>query len=231
MTQLQLPHIPRPRGRQYRFSLFRRLIDYRWEEIEFFIRTSRKGMKAASDQFNKDFDRTTAGWSQDRIQDHVEWLADEISMLRDGSPVLMHQSHCLIVYGTFEHMLADICRTIHSDQKIAKAPPDKIYMDDAKGYLRPHIGTRPAPFDKEWQWLHEFRIIRNWLAHAGGQAQQKLQPGNWVVAQQFVRRNRGLIRFERHNDIVVEAGLVDRAISKAKAAIIRIEKAADKLYP
>lgn len=104
-------------------------------------------------------------------------------------------------------------------------------MDDAKGYIKPHLSARPAPFAKEWQWMHEFRIIRNWLAHNGGKVQKDDHPdGKWAQANTFVRRNRGLIKFSTLGEIIIENGLIDRALDKATSTIDRIHKAVQKLY-
>jgi hypothetical protein len=87
------------------------------------------------------------------------------------------------------------------------------------------------PFAKEWQWMYEFRIIRNWLAHNGGKVQKDPHSkGKWAQANTFVRRNRGLIRFAHLGEIVVEEGLVDRALEKATGAIDRLHNGAQRLY-
>lgn len=79
--------------------------------------------------------------------------------------------------------------------------------------------------------MYEFRIIRNWLAHNGGKVQKDPHSkGKWAQANTFVRRNRGLIRFAHLGEIVVEEGLVDRALEKATGAIDRLHNGAQRLY-
>jgi hypothetical protein len=224
--------MPKLRGQILIFNLVRELAEYRWAEIEGFVRASREGMGAAYEKFCKRYDETTAGWSAEKKNQYVDFIYDDIATLRDASPNIMRHSHCMIIYGTFEHALADICRSVYRDKKIPNAPPEKCYMSDAKGYLLPHIGMRSNPFGTEWEWLDELRIFRNWMAHNGGKAQKDSKSGgNWVRAQTFLNRNRGMIKFDHHREIKVEDALVDRAIKRAKDAIARIEKACDKLYP
>ena len=80
--------------------------------------------------------------------------------------------------------------------------------------------------------MDEFRIIRNWMAHNGGKARHDTGTvGNWARAQHFLRRNRGMIKFLRHNEIVVEDALVDRAMKRSAHAVARGQKAAMILYP
>ncbi len=94
-----------------------------------------------------------------------------------------------------------------------------------------HIRARPQPFGKDWQWMDEFRVLRNWMAHNGGKVQQDTNSnGNWVKAKRFVRRNRGVIKFERFGEIIVNDQLVDRAVEKATCAISAIENAVQRLY-
>lgn len=214
-----------------KFSLHRRLHAFRFEEVDSFVRHSRQGMRTAWKQFTKDFDKATAGWSESQVSDYVDHNYDDMAMLRDESPQLLRQAQCMVVYGTFENGLAKLCRAVHRDGQIATTPPSKLYMDDVKGYLRPHIRDTPKPFASDWQWMHEFRIIRNWLAHNGGVAQPDIETnGNWATANRFLRRNRGLIKFVRWNEIQIEDGLVDRAIRKATDATNRLERALQVLY-
>jgi hypothetical protein len=215
------------------FTLQKRLTEFRLKEISSFIDHSRDGMKATWKEFSKEFDETTKGLTGEQIAEYVDHIYDDMAMLRDESPQLLRHAQCMIVYGTFESSIVNLCWAAHKYGKINDAPTKKnMYMDDVKGYLRPHIRTHPAPFAKEWQWLHEFRIIRNWMAHNGGKTQEDTQPSdNWANAQTFVRRNRDLIKFAKSGEIIVEDGLIDRAIEKTTRAITRIEKAVQALYP
>lgn len=104
-------------------------------------------------------------------------------------------------------------------------------MAEVKGYLTPYLRTRPAPFAKSWQWMDEFRVIRNWMAHNGGKVREDTQPnGNWANAARFVRRNRGLIRFGGRGEIVVQGVLVDRALDQAADALDRLHRTGRELY-
>lgn len=105
----------RRRARQYIFYFHKRLTEFRLAEMEAFIHHSRSAMHAAWQKFGRDFDAKTAGWDQADIDLHVDGIIDEIAMLRDASPQMIRQTHCIMLYSTFEHALAD-----------------------AKGYLRPH---------------------------------------------------------------------------------------------
>lgn len=213
------------------FGIHRQLSAFRRQEVTSFIEHSREGMGAIWKNFSKKFDETTSGWSEGDVDEYVNHVYDDMAALRDESPQLLRHAQCMIVYGTFENSLADLCRSVHTDGKVGTAPPDRLYIDDVKGYLRPHLRQRPNPFAEDWQWMHEFRIIRNWMAHAGGRTQPDANPGgNWSQAQTFVRRNRGLIQFSQLRRIIVEDGLVDRALQKAAGAIVRVEKAAAALY-
>jgi hypothetical protein len=221
----------RPRGKITRFSLYRSLAEYRLTEIESFVHHSRSAMKGAWEKFSKDFDRKVAGWDEDRVSEYVDMIYDDMSILRDESPQLLRYAQCMVVYGTFETSLVNLANALNRDGKITADLPKKTYMDNMKVYLRPHFRIRPAPFSKEWQSMHEFRIIRNWMAHNGGKVEVDTTPdGKWAQANRFVHRNRGLIKFTRHGDIVVEDALVDRAIRKASIALATIEKAAQMLY-
>ena len=126
----------------------------------------------------------------------------------------------MVVYGMFENSLGNLCRVAQLDGKITKSLPKKLHMPDVKGYLRPHIRTQPRPFAKEWEWMDEFRIIRNWMAHNGGKVQR--DGDNWVNAKNFRRRNPRLIKFASFDEIIVEEGLVDRALEKATRATATI---------
>jgi hypothetical protein len=219
----------RQRARMTMFGVHQSLADFRRREIESFIQHSRQGMKATWKEFGEKFDKTTAEWSEEDTAEYVDHIYDDIAMLRDESPQLLRHAQCMIVYGTFENSIVNLCRAIHRDGKITTPLKDKAYMDDVKGYLKPHIGA--TAFGKEWEWMHEFRIIRNWMAHNGGKVQEDTTPGgNWERAQTFVRRNRGLIKFARYGEIIVEDGLVDRALEKAEAGVVKIEKAVKPLY-
>jgi hypothetical protein len=188
-------------------------------------------MTAMWKKFSARFDKVTAGLTEEAMAEYIDHVYDDIAMLRDESPQLLRHAQCMIVYGTFEKRMANLCRAVHSDGKITNPPPDKLYMDDVKGYLRLHVGTRPQPFGKDWQWMDEFRVIRNWMAHNGGKVQLDTKSnGNWVKAKRFVRRNRGLIEFARFDEIIVNDQLVDRALEKATRAISAIEKAVQRLY-
>jgi hypothetical protein len=213
------------------FHAHRQLAEFRFGEVAGFVEHSRDAMKEAWQSFSKEFDQTTAGWTTDEIGDYVDQRYDDIAQLRDASPQLLRHAQCMVVYGTFENAIVELCRVVHRDGKIANPPKDKVYMDDVKGYLRPHIGKRPAPFAADWQWMYELRIVRNWMAHNGGQVQEDSQlGGNWANAQRFVRRNRGLIKFAKHGDILVEDALVDRALEKAADAFERLATATERLY-
>ena len=213
------------------FRIERTMTRHRFQEITSFINHSRQGMAAMWKKFSARFDKMTAGLTEEAIAEYIDHVYDDIAMLRDESPQLLRHAQCMMIYGTFEKRMESLCRAVHSDGKITSPPRDKLYMDGAKGYLCPHIGTRPQPFGKDWEWMDEFRIIRNWMAHNGGKVQKDIKPnGNWVKAEKFVRRNRGLIKFERFDEIVVNDQLVDRAVEKANRAIRTIEKAVQRLY-
>jgi hypothetical protein len=137
----------------------------------------------------------------------------------------------MMVYGTFEHAVATLCRTVHRDGKIASAPTKNIYMHTAVGYLRPHLRVRHDPFAKEWGWMDQFRIIRNWMAHNGGRVQKdSTVGGKWDRAKQFLVRNRGMISFASLGDILVEDTLIDRALDRTGTAIDRLHRAVGTLY-
>ncbi len=209
-----------------RFSILQiqsELTEFRLTEVRSFIEHSRSGMSAIWNKFSRDFDATTAGWPKDQVDEYVNHIYDDLASVRDQSPQLLRHAQCMIVYGTFENAIVGLCRTAHRDGKIANTPPTKMYMDDVKGYLLPHVRQRPQPFAQEWQWLHEFRIIRNWMAHNGGRAD--MSGGNWTRARTFARRNTGLIKFGQFGDISVEDPLVDRACDKTIRAVSRLEKA------
>jgi hypothetical protein len=218
-------------ARQNIFPIQQRLTDFHFEELRGFIDHTRTGMASTWKEFNAKFERTTAGWDEDQKHEYAEHIYDDIASLRDASPQLLRQAQCMMIFGTFENGVANLCRAIHRDKKIAVAPPDNLYTYKAKAYLLPHIGKRPAPFTTEWAWLDEFRIFRNWMAHNGGRAQRDNKPaGNWSRTQQFLRRNRGLIKVIQHNEIAVEDRLVDRAFTRASDAMARIHKATRHLY-
>ncbi len=223
--------MPRPRGRITYFGLHKQTTEIRLEGIEAFVRISRNAMGSAFVDFGKEFEAATAGLGQDERNEYLEQVYDELSRLRDESPQLLRQAHCMMLYGTFENILADLCRTVYRDKKIPNPPPEKIYTWTAKKYLEPHIAKRPAPFGKEWEWLDEFRIIRNWIAHNGARVQKDNKPGGlWESAQRFVNRNRGMIKFMRFREIVVEDALLNRAIRKTTDALARVHKATEHLY-
>lgn len=204
---------------------------FRFEEVSAFIEHSETGMKSTWDSYAKKFDAMTSSWSPEDVDEFVDQHYDNIAQLRDSSPQLLRHAHCMMLFGTFESALIELCRVLHRDGKIEAPPRTKLHMGGAEKYLKPHIGGRPAPFADEWMWMHELRIIRNWMAHSSGRVQKDSQPnGDWVAAQRFVRRNRGLIKFSQHGDIVIESGLVDRALGKAHKAFTRIETAAARLY-
>ena len=221
------------RSRMTLLGIHDQLTKFRFLEIESFIHHSREGMNAAWEEFSERFDKTTTGWDEAEVAEYVDYVYDDIAMLRDESPQLLRHAQCMIVYGTFEHAIVNLCRALHRDKKIATPPkPKNMYMDDVKGYLRPHLGKRPRPdpFSKDWQ-FHEFRIIRNWMAHNGGRVQKDSNSnGNWKQANTFVRRNRGLIRFTERGDITVEDELIRRALEKARDASDTLHKAARRLY-
>jgi hypothetical protein len=211
------------------FGLNQRLSEFRRKEIESFIDHSRKGMRATWREFSDKFDKTTAGLTDDDIAEYVDQIYGDLAMVRDESPQLLRHAQCMIVYGTFENSVVNLCRSVHRDGKITTPLKDKAYIDDVKGYLKAHI--RAAAFGKEWEWMHEFRIIRNWMAHNGGKVQEDTAAGgNWERAKTFLRRNRPLIKFAQFGDIIVEDGLVDRALAKAEVTVTRIEKAVKSLY-
>jgi hypothetical protein len=213
------------------FRVERTLTRHRLQEIASFIDYSRQGMTAMWKKFSARFDRVTASLTEDAMAEYIDQFYDDIAMLRDESPQLLRHAQCMIVYGTFEKSMANLCRAVHSDGKITGPPPGKLYMGKAKGYLRPHIRARPQPFGRDWKWMEEFRIIRNWMAHNGGRVQQDTEPdGNWAKAKRFVLRNRGLIEFARFDEIIVKDQLVDRAVEKATRAISTVENAVQRLY-
>jgi hypothetical protein len=225
------PHMQQVRFGTTMFRIERTLTRHRFQEIASFIDHSRHGMAAMWKQFSARFDKVTAGLTEEAKAEYIDHVYDDISMLRDESPQLLRHAQCMLIYGAFEKRMASLCRAIHSDGKITSPPRDNTYMGDAKGYLCPHIRTRPQPFGTDWEWMDEFRIIRNWMAHNGGKVQKNTKPnGNWVKANKFVRRNRGLIKFERFDEIVVNDKFVDRAVEKATRAIRRIEEAVQCLY-
>jgi hypothetical protein len=213
------------------FRIERTLTRHRLQEIASFIDHSRQGMTAMWEKFSARFNKVTAGFTEEAMAEYIDHVYDDLAMLRDESPQLLRHAQCMIVYGTFEKRMANVCRAVHYDGKIITQPEDKLYMDGVKDYLRPHIRNRPEPFGKDWQWMDEFRIIRNWMAHNGGKVQQDTKPnGNWVKAKRFVRRNRALIEFARFDEIIVSDKLVDRAVEKATRAITTIENAVQRLY-
>ena len=211
------------------FNIHKSLTEYRMEAVKAFIDHSQSGMQTMLEEFSAEFDRTTSGWSQELINDYADHIYDDIAMIRDESPELLRHAQCMIIYGTFEHAIVNLCRAIHRDQK-APAPSKRIaYMDDVRGYLKPLV--KSSAFGSEWQWMHELRIIRNWMAHNGGKAQVDSQPGgNWMKAKTFRRRNHGLIAFSHHGDITITNAFVDRAHEKATAAIAKLHKAVGRRY-
>ncbi|HEX4134031.1 MAG TPA: hypothetical protein VHY84_05360 [Bryobacteraceae bacterium] len=143
------------------FRIERTLTRHRFQEIASFIGQSRHGMTAMWEKFSARFDKVTAGLTEEAMAEYIDHVYDDIAMLRDESPQLLRHAQCMIVYGTFEKRMATLCRAVHSDGKITNPPPDKLYMDDVKGYLRLHIRTRPQPFGKDWQWMDGFRVNRS----------------------------------------------------------------------
>jgi hypothetical protein len=70
-------------------------------EISSFIDHSRQGMTTTWREFSDDFDKATAGWSEGQIEEYVNFIYDDIAMLRDESLRLLRQAQCMILYGAF----------------------------------------------------------------------------------------------------------------------------------
>lgn len=196
---------------------------FRFQEIRSFIDHSRSGIAAIWSKFTNDFDARTAGWPEDQVDKYVDSIYDDLAMMRDQAPQLLRQAQCVIIYGTFENAIVDICRAAHMDGKIATAPPNKMNMDGVKKYLIPHVRLVPKPFAEDWEWLHDFRVIRNWIAHNGGRAEES--GTNRTKAEVFASRNAGLIKFGRFGDLSLEDQFVDRACEKADGALATLEEA------
>jgi len=178
---------------------------------------------------------TTSGWSEEEIGKYVDHIYDDLAQLRDVSPQLMRHAQCMIVFGTFENCVVDLCKAAHDDGKIPDPlPKGNMGMQDVDKYLRPQIRQRPAPFSKDWQWVDEFRVIRNWMAHNGGKVpddDRSNDPNSrWTKASSFLRRNKGLVEFRPSGAIIVKDGLVDHAIQRTRNAHDRLRLALKALY-
>lgn len=92
------------------FDLHEVLVGLRFKVIEAFIEHSREGMHATWKAFSKRFDCTTAGWSDDEIADYVDYIYDDLAMVRDESPQLLRHAQCMILYGAFETRSAACAR-------------------------------------------------------------------------------------------------------------------------
>jgi hypothetical protein len=226
------------------FHFTRQLAEFRLHSVRGFIDHSRDGMAAMFEEFNAEFDRLTADYSQEERDEYADWRYDDIAQIRDESPELLRHAQCMMIYGAFENILASLCRSLHRDGKITDPPPEEIYTYRAKQYLKPVLPAQPSPFAAEWEWLNQFRVIRNWLAHNGGKIQrpkpqvsatptkaERKAVHDWQTAKDFQRAHADLIEFRDTRDIVVQDGLVDLAFDNVKAAVNRIYQAASTLYP
>jgi hypothetical protein len=211
------------------YSVHIRLSQYRMDETAGFIDHSRAGMKSEWKKFSDRFDSVTKSMDADAVDDYVNILYDEMAQLRDISPAMNRHAHCMIVYGAFESCLGNLCRMIDAHKKVATKLPNQLHMDDIKNYLKSHVAK--YAFGKEWQWMYELRILRNWIAHNGAKAERSNAKGSrWITTQTFRKRNSRLFSITDHDDILIEDGLIDRAIEKSNRALATMHRAAKRLY-
>jgi hypothetical protein len=213
------------------FPIHKQLVKFKFLELEAFITHSRNGMSATWKKFSKEFNERTAGWSEDEIAEYVDQMYDDIAMLRDESPQLLRHAQAMVVYGSFEHSMANLCRAVHRDGKVTAALPKEIHLRHAERYLHPALPNGHAAFATDWGWMDDFRIIRDWMAHNAGKVQKDTTAGgNWDRAKQFLRRNRGMIKFASLGDILVEDAFTTRVLGRARGAIDRVHQVVGTLY-
>lgn len=123
-------------------------------------------------RFASHFDAATKGLDADDIADYIDAIYDDMAQLRDVSPKLNRQAHCMMLYGAFENGLSNMCRLVHHHQFVTGKLPKNLHMDTIKTFLAPHISKRA--WGKEWQWMDELRIVRNAFAHAAGRIERQI---------------------------------------------------------
>jgi hypothetical protein len=123
------------------YAVHVQLTQYRVDELAEFIEHSRGGMSALWKDFSERFDKVTAGMDEDAVSEYVDFIYDDMAQLRDTSPLMNRLAHAMMVYGTFESSLANLCRLVDRDKKVPEKLPKRLYMEDVKKYLDPYIGN------------------------------------------------------------------------------------------
>lgn len=217
-----------------KFLVMQQLSKHQFDGVETFVDQTTRLMKRAWKEYGVWFEKETAGMEKAQIDEFLDWQLDEMVALRDHAPEMLYRAQCVIAYGAFENALAILCRRLADEKRITGPLPQDLNLGKMKTFLKGSIRKRPVPFSSSWQWMHDFRIVRNCIAHSDGRFRRV--PGNdrndkdWIRLQSFLRRNKSLLKMNDRNVISVGEDLADEAIKHSRDALARIYAATKKLY-
>ena len=184
-------------------------------ELEEFIRLTNRGISLELKKFGQWLEDRTANMSQDEANKFVDIYYDDLAMVRDLAPQMLHYAQYLVLFGVFEHEAGGLCRALWRECKATREPPDNLYLDKVEEFLRQHAGFRKKVFGKEWRFMLGARYPRNAIAHNRGSLKKNRQVGK---ARAFIHRHPKL-GLNDWDTVVVEDGFCEDMLQKMEAAM------------
>jgi len=195
------------------------LWDFRVEQMRGFLKITNSGTASEFAKFGEWVDQQTSGLSARDADEFIDHYYDDLAMVRDIAPQMLHYAQILCIYGAFEHAAADIYRTLHRLTKATRKPPKNMYLHVTQKHLVDFAGFRKKAFGKDWTFLMQVREVRNAIAHGDGRLRQDNKA---IAAKRFIKANKHLGLDQ------LDTILVERAF--CKDLLGRIEKAMQLLF-
>ncbi len=194
-------------------------------DLESFIEVTERSSRSGLAELKEWFTSQTDGMDEEQAAEFSDFYYDDIALQRDVVPRYLRYSQVLLIYGVFEHQVGDLCRILHRVGATSKAPPKKLYIQDAKGFLTKHSKFRKAAFDDSWAYIDSARRLRNVIAHTNGRLGSSESDRK---AEQVAKKLDGASIENRH--IVVGEKFCSDMLGNAQDAITRLAAEAARRF-
>ena len=184
-------------------------------ELHEFVRITNQGLSSEFKKFGQWLNQRTAEMNEVEANRFADIYYDDLAMIRDLAPQMLHYAQYLVLFGVFEHEAGHLCRTLRRDGKASREPPDNLYLHKVEDFLRQHAGFRKKVFGKAWGFMLRARYPRNAIAHNRGRLKKNGQVGK---AKAFIRGHPKL-HLNDWDTVVVEEGFCEDMLEKMEAAM------------
>lgn len=191
------------------------LWDFRVDQMRGFLRITNAGTASEFAKFGEWVGQETSDFSAQEADDFIDHYYDDLAMVRDIAPQMLHYAQILCIFGAFEHAAADIYRTLHRLAKATRKPPKNMYLYHTQEYLVKYADFRKKVFAKDWFFLMRARDVRNAIAHGSG----KLRKDNKANAvKRFIRASKHL-SLDQFDTVLVDKSFCEDLLGRIEAAM------------